>query len=211
MFRGVTWNLFLAVIPVVLGALAAWGMKRRGKQTNLPVWVTLPLLVVWLAFLPNTCYLLTEWRHLLYDSRWSQLLDAGQENSGAMLSVARWSLFFLLYSAAGVLTFGLAVRPVDRALRATGFRSVLLAPFLFFLVALGVYLGLRARFNSWDFVTDPLPIWERTRDAFRSRPVLGAIAAFGGVLWLIYLAVDVWIDGLLARLRQLGVGGGSGA
>jgi uncharacterized membrane protein len=208
MLRGVTWNLFLAVIPVLLGLVVAWGLRRRGKDPNLPIWLTLPLMLVWLAFLPNTCYLLTEWRHLLYDQRWARLLDAGQQDAGAMLSVARWSLFFLLYSAAGVLTFGLAVRPVDRALRSTGFRPVLAAPFLFFLVALGVYLGLRARFNSWDFVTDPLPIWERTVGAFRSREVLSAVAAFGGVLWLIYLVVDVWVEGFLARLRQLGVIGG---
>ncbi len=209
MLHGVTWNLFLAVIPVLLGLMVAWGMRKRGKEPNLPIWVTIPLLIVWLAFLPNTCYLLTEWRHLLYDSNWSRLLDAGQEDPNAMLSVARWSLFFLLYSAAGVLTFGLAVRPVERALRGTGFKPILLAPFLFFLVSLGVYLGLRARFNSWEIVTDPLPIWERTLGAFRNRGILAAVAGFGAVLWLLYIAVDIWVEGLLARLKQLGVSGAS--
>src|SRR5438552_2277166 len=130
----VWWNLFLAAVPVILGYALAWGLAGRGKQRNLPLFVCAPLALAWLAFLPNTCYLLTEWRHLLFDDRWASLLESGHVDRYAMLWTAKWALFFLAYSGAGLLLFVLGVRPMERWMRSAGMFWPIYAPIFFCLI-----------------------------------------------------------------------------
>ena len=62
----VVWNFFLALIPVVLAFVIYYGVqrdKRRDDPAHKVFW--LGLMFIWLVFLPNTCYLVTEWRHFL--------------------------------------------------------------------------------------------------------------------------------------------------
>src|ERR1051325_7098363 len=80
MLHPVYWNLFLAIIPVPLGYLTAWALSKRGEKRNLPVWLAFPIALAWLVFLPNICYLLTEWRHLLFDAPWAGLRDRGDSD-----------------------------------------------------------------------------------------------------------------------------------
>lgn len=200
MIRHTLWNLFLAIVPVPLGYLTAWALTKRANKRNLPFWAAVPLGIAWLVFLPNTCYLLTEWRHLLFDAKWAGLRDMGDSDPGAMLSIAKWGLFFLLYSLAGVLLFTLSIRPIERWLRASKQVFFFYAPALFFLTSLGVYLGLLPRLNSWDIVQDPGAIWPRITNAFTNPSLLGAVIVFGLILWATYEAVDLWIDGLTERL-----------
>jgi len=198
--RGVAWNLMLAAIPVPLAYATLWGLGRRGGARRLSWWLIAPLAVAWLAFLPNSCYLLTEWRHLLFDPRWKPLLDAGPDDAGAMMGAARWSLFFVGYSGVGVLLFVLSVRPFERILRASGLRFLWLAPLFFGLMSVGVYLGLRIRLNSWDLVQRPAVVWTAVSEALSSHPRMVAIAVFAGLLWALYEAVDIWVDGVSQRL-----------
>jgi uncharacterized membrane protein len=196
---GVLWNLFLAVIPALLGYGLAWSLGGRG-QRRLPKLVCVLLAVVWLAFLPNTCYLLTEWRHLLFDPRWEGILDRGHEDRRAMLITAKWALFFLAYSGTGLLLFALAIRPVERWLRSVGRKPIIYAPLFFFLMSLGVYLGLIVRLNSWDLWHRPLFVWTTAMQALLSPTLFVSILIFAVFLWIIYEAVDLWIDGVVARL-----------
>jgi uncharacterized membrane protein len=199
------WNLFLAVIPVVLAWTLAWGLTRQGKQRHLPLLVCIPLAVAWLVFLPNTCYLLTQWRHLLFDARWEGLLDAGHADRYAMLSTAKWSLFFLVYSGTGVILFTLAIRPMERWLRSIHHKFYLYAPFFFFLMSFGVYLGLIPRANSWDILTNPLWLWQQSLSALSNPTLMSAIIVFALILWALYEAIDLWIDGVAERLHRWGI------
>lgn len=205
MLRGVIWNLFLAAVPVVAGYILAWGLARHGKRRNLPLVVCVPLGLLWLALLPNTCYLLTEWRHLLFDERWKDLLDSGRADRSAMLKTAHWAFLFAGYSGAGVLLFALAIRPMERWLRAARRHPVTYAPFFFFLMSLGVYLGLIERFNSWDLLTRPGIVWSEALSALAYPVLLVNILLFAAVLWGLYEAVDIWFDGVAERLRRFGL------
>ena len=76
-------------------------------------------------------------------------------------------------------------------------------------MAVGVYLGLILRYNSWDLVHRPAEVWAAVAH-LRFRPDLSlALFLFGGFLWLVYLAADVRIDGLQAR-RSIRSSPGSG-
>ena len=203
----VAWNLFLAVIPVVLAFAIARGARRDIRETDRIRWgLWLPLGVVWLAFLPNSCYLLTEWRHFFDTLTQSQLFMQARQSREGRTDFFIVTAFYLLYSGAGLLAFFLAVWPLDRLTRRRlGWVGAALRPLIFPLCALGVYLGLTAgRFNSWDLVhPHRLAGLLATTAATLARPaLLGFILAFGAILWLFYAAFDIWMDGLAWRLAR---------
>lgn len=203
MGKGILWNLGLAAVPVVLGYTIGWLLAKRGKSGP-AIWLPVaPLAVAWLLFLPNTCYLLTEWRHLLFDPRWEDLLDRAHMDRIAMLRTAKWALMFLGYSGAGVLLFTLAIRPFERWLRSMGKPFYWAAPPLFLVTSLGVYLGLIERLNSWDVLYQPQRVWHEALQALGNQTLLFSIAVFALLLWGLYEAVDIWVDGIAERLPWL--------
>ncbi|MBV9852888.1 MAG: DUF1361 domain-containing protein [Armatimonadetes bacterium] len=203
--RNVLINLFLAILPVVLAFAIARGVRgemRRTGRVRWPLWS--PLLLLWLAFLPNTCYLLTEWRHYLDTVAFTPLYARTYAEKPALLTLLIVTAFYLLYSGAGLWTFFLAIWPLDRLTRRRlGRITLVLQAGIFTLCAMGVYLGLVWRFNSQDIlqpgkVSDILQVIADTLH----RPALdGLILAFAGVLWALYALFDIWMDGALARIR----------
>lgn len=210
MFNGlitwVGWNTFLAVIPVILAYAIAGIAYQANKRNHVLINGLLVILVlVWLVFLPNTCYLLTEWRHFLAKVEYQELYTHWYRNGDhdAVIQLMMHTLFYLCYSTLGMLTFALAIRPLARLARSKGLWPWLLAIPLFILVSTGVYLGLIERLNSWYIITQPEAVWQ-TLAAIPARPWLTSlIIAFAGFLWLAYLAMDIWIDGFLVRWKQV--------
>jgi len=201
-FLGSTiWNLFLASVPVALGLLIGWASEWRDKL-SLKL-VIAAMLLVWLVFLPNTCYLLTEWRHYLNRLDRYDLYMQSHLSQRSTLMLMFDTVFYFCYSAVGLLAFALAIRPVANVVKREGGRPWIWGIGLFLLVSLGVYLGLILRFNSWDLIMRPGTVWYAA-SSVATRPLLAMfIIAFAGVLWLIYLAIDIWFDGLAMRRRVI--------
>lgn len=198
----IAWNLLLAAIPVAIGYPLAACMDRWTVRKREIPWIlwTIPVLA-WLAFLPNTCYLLTEWRHFLFDTRFTAIRDDAGENPFAMLSVARQGLFFVGYSAAGALCFALAIRPIHHVLRKAKFNLAAWAVPFFLLVSLGVYMGLIVRLNSWDIIRRPGYVLQIAEHALTTPLLVEAIVVFAGLLFLLYIIVDMWVDGFKLRFQ----------
>ena len=204
-WRFVIWNLFLAIIPVVLAYAMAGGIRRWTLQRRRVPWIVwLPLAAAWLAFLPNTCYLLTEWRHFLFDQPMPDLIRQADTNRQVMLDIAEMGLFYLIYSALGVLTFTLSIRPVQRVLRKAGMRLLPLGTLFYFLVSLGVYLGLIVRLNSWDLLQRPRHVASVIVQALTTPALLEVIVVFAALLWVMYELTNLWVDGVVLRLQWLG-------
>lgn len=191
------WNLFLAVSSVPVGYLLGWWGSAMYKKMNTLIWclILVVLSLVWMAFLPNSCYLITEWRHLFFDRTLLQM-RIGAVSGMDQLSVARIGLFFLLYSLIGVFLFGASIRPVDRMLRVRGVHPGLLAVPFFFLISLGVYLGLIIRLNSWKIITNPMMVFHTSQKALTSTELSKVIGIFAVLLWVLYVGVDVFFLGL---------------
>lgn len=200
--KNVTWNAMLALIPVVLAYIILW-TASRGKSSFVRNLVVAVLSIVWFVFLPNTCYLLTEWRHFLGVLDANDLFLRSQADRWVFIELSLWWLFYFLYSGFGMLTFALAIRPMEHLAVTRGAATWFWAVPFFVALSLGVYLGLVLRFNSWDLVSNPRPIWQAIVD-IGGRPVLGAfILTFGLFLWVAYEAVDVWVDGLADRWSRV--------
>jgi len=196
--RWITWNLLLAAIPVAL----ALSMRRLwSRDARAMVW---PLGLLWLIFLPNTCYLLTEWRHFFYILERDQFYSQWQvlHDINALRQLILYCLFYLGYSALGMLAFVLAVRPVYRLLRCANQSAWLWGLPFFPLISLGVYLGLILRFNTWDLLHAPGRIIAESWQAVTRPYLFTFILSFGAFLWLSYFVLDIWIDGALLRWRR---------
>jgi uncharacterized membrane protein len=203
-WKFVLWNLFLAAIPVALAYLLAAGMERWTIRRRLIPWVVwVPAIIVWLAFLPNTCYLLTEWRHFLFDSPMPNLIRAADTNRQVMLDIAEMGLFYLAYSGLGILSFALSIRPLQRAMRLARVNLLGWGTLFFLLTSLGVYLGLIVRLNSWDLATRPHYVARVMVQALTNPALVEVILIFAGLLWLLYEMTNLWVDGVALRLRWL--------
>jgi uncharacterized membrane protein len=196
----VLWNLFLAVIPVVLSMMIFKGIRRDRREGRVRWIVWLPALAVWFLFLPNTCYLVTEWRHfmepllktpgLYYDARSNEDLF-----SNLILS----SIFYAVYSGCGLLCFFLAIYPLDILFKPPW----VIRPVFFFLCSLGVYLGLIDRYNSWQILRHMPEIVGSAHTAM-GRPFLFTLmCGFAIALWLMYCVFGLTMEGARARYRRL--------
>ncbi|HEY3268583.1 MAG TPA: DUF1361 domain-containing protein [Armatimonadota bacterium] len=199
-WRWVSWNLFLALLPVAMAYALAWGVGRFTIERRRVPWIAwAPLALVWFAFLPNTCYLLTEWRHFLFDAPMPALIHEADTDRGLKLTIAAWGLFFLAYSGAGALCWVLGIRPIARTLRRALPNLLPIGAAFFFLASLGVYLGLVIRLNSWDLATRPGFVLATALQAVSKPHLLAVMIVFAALLWLLYLAGDIWVDGLMLR------------
>lgn len=199
--ENVLWNGMLASIPVAVAYAFRWVLDK--KPTSLRRYAAATALaIIWLVFLPNTCYLLTEWRHYLKLLDTYNLFLRANNDSALFILLILGSLFYFLYSAFGMVTFAMAVRPMERAALNRGI-CIRFWGFPFFAaVSLGVYLGLVLRFNSWDLATNPGIVWRAIVEIGGQPRLAGFILAFGVFLWIAYECLDIWIDGLRYRLTK---------
>lgn len=140
--RWMTWNLFLAFIPL---ALSVW-LFRRDKRSR--SWVWWLGFAVFYAFLPNAPYLLTDVIHLIDDIRTIQ--------SVWMITLVIIPVY-LVVILAGFEAYVISLINIGHYLHRIGKSQWILGMELIThaLSAVGVYWGRFLRFNSWDFVTQP--------------------------------------------------------
>ena len=149
-YRNLVWNLVLAWVPFVI-AVFVYDARRRGVSA----WALAAPGAVWLLFLPNAPYLLTDFFLLRENGGVTVWFDI------VLLSTFAWTGLLLgfgslyLMQAVARSTFGAAAGwlLVFGALGLTSF---------------GIYLGRVLRWNSWDFLVEPTAlardVWVRLSD-----------------------------------------------
>ena len=137
LFLFLVWNLFLAAIPLIIAAILY--EHTRIAPSKLRLWF---LGVVWLLFLPNAFYLLTDLKHLKHATDQLVLLDALLLFSFAFNGVLMG--FFAMY-------YGLKSIRICYLRFPVGLGTLV----IFFLCGFGIYLGRELRWNSWDVLANP--------------------------------------------------------
>lgn len=173
------WNLFLAFVPYLI---------TRAMMRNV-AWLEHPLkkwllLMVWLIFIPNSFYIITDIIHF------PQFRTAPQ-----------WFDLLMLFSFAwnGIVCGVLSVRTVEVILRAANGRgfSLVVVFAVMWLNALGVYIGRYGRFNSWDVLADPFDLAAHVTDLF--------LHPFeNGVAWGMTIIYAMFITLLYIMIRKMG-------
>jgi len=138
------WNLMLAWVPFVYAFLAY--RLHHSRQHKVVVWVGVAgCALIWLLFLPNAPYLLTDLVHLRVEDNsiyWYDLL---------MLLWYGWTGFLL-----GIASLYLMQQVVANSVgRVWGWLFVMVT---LSMASYGVYLGRFLRWNSWDILRDPLAL-----------------------------------------------------
>jgi uncharacterized membrane protein len=134
---GIAWNLVLAWIPFGL-ALIVYERARTGLLT--PAWAGVG--VLWLLFLPNAPYIVTDLKHVGTGDGVPVLYDV------LLLSAAAWT--GLLLGLTSLFLMHAVARRVVGAVNAWALVVGALA-----LSSFGIYLGRVLRWNSWDVFVRP--------------------------------------------------------
>lgn len=133
---GIAWNLLLAWIPFVLALL----VYEARSRLSTPLFAASCLL--WLLFLPNAPYLLTDLKYIGNHGSVPVLYDV------VFLSAAAWT--GLLLGLVSLFLMHVVWRQLIGALNAWALVIGVLA-----LSSFGIYLGRVQRWNSWDIFTRP--------------------------------------------------------
>jgi uncharacterized membrane protein len=192
----IVWNLFLAFIPLALSFwLFTQPYSKRGSKVarrSLLWWVGF---LVFIAFLPNTAYLLTDIIHLI------EAIRAGYSIWITTLIFIPLHLFAIFI---GWEAYVISLLNQSRYLERQGAKKFVLVSEILVhaLCAVGIYLGRFLRFNSWDFVTQPNVVLVSTLDNLTSKkPLLVIIITFAVLTVLYWLTKQVTL-GILWRIRN---------
>lgn len=196
----IVWNVYLAFLPVGLSAIIAI-VYRWFPNIRKVWWIWPPLVILWLGFLPNAAYLITEWRHFIdLISRDPDMIRSGMRDKQTLLDFLGLATFYVIYSGTGLLTFSMSIWPLAQITRPRWWAKLV----FFLLCALGVYLGLIKRLNTWNLWTRPIAVLHYSLDALSHPVLLLLIIGLAAALWLNYWVFEVFVDGLMLRLRNLG-------
>lgn len=165
----IIWNLFLALIPLSL----SFYLFSPSALRNVVWWA---IFIVFIVFLPNAPYILTDSIHILELSPhyplWSVIL----------VLLPQYFLFIM----AGFQAYVISLVNLDNYLASQSAKQYqsLVNIVIHSLCVVGVYIGRFERFNSWDFVTKPGEVILTTgADLLDIRKSLSIAIAFL-IIWL---------------------------
>jgi uncharacterized membrane protein len=132
------WNVTLAWIPF---GLSLW-LHRVLTHKLWSSWEALIVTAGWLAFLPNTFYLISDFVHLLE-----------ADSSTVLFQVALFMAFVFVGLALGLSSLFIVHRELLKRLSA-GWTTFVVAIILL-ACSFAVYIGRDLRWNSWDILVNP--------------------------------------------------------
>ena len=169
------WNLFLAFIPfAITQTLPYSNFWVAGKLKKAFV------LFVWLLFIPNSFYILTDLFHLdKFDS------------------APKWFDLLLIFSFAwnGIMLGIASIRTTEIILESITGRSfsLLIIFMVMWLNAFGIYIGRYLRFNSWDILAQPFSLFNEMFEVLfhplRNKMEWGMIAVYAVFMTVLYITI----------------------
>lgn len=178
------WNIFLAIIPCGLSFILF--AKRSPKRLSVnPIWWF--GLAIFILFLPNAPYIITDIIHFVDDVREPNVSD----NGVIFVLIPQYIAFILLGFQCYVVSIMKLIKYCSwlKLIKDTTWLEISMN----FICAFGVYLGRFNRLNSWDLFTNPQNVIRDTIRNFANPNFL-----FGTILFFIIFTglyyVFKWIN-----------------
>lgn len=172
----VLWLMAIALIALILSFVL---FKRQQNLRSVGWWIGL---AVFITFLPNAPYLLTDIVHLI------RATSSGQ--------ISPWAITLVIIPIhvtailLGMEAYVISLMNQGYYLKYHGAKQYILLGELIVhaLCAVGVYLGRFARLNTWDLVTDPSNVLLTTFDTLTAkRPAVVMVVTFVGLTVLYWI------------------------
>lgn len=132
------WNLFLAWVPLGLALL----LKKRLALTSWSTSINILVTLLWLGFLPNSFYIVSDFVHLKATGEVSIFYDAAMMTSFAFNGIVL-----------GYMSLYIMHRQIYKRIKAVDAHIVAAAVLL--LCSFAIYLGRYLRWNTWDVLVNP--------------------------------------------------------
>lgn len=146
-FAYMLWNLFLAWIPFLI---TLW-LDRILYRSLWSSWYALAVTLLWIIFLPNTFYMVTDLIHV-------NALD----NANLVQGVVMLTSFIFLGIILGFLSVYIVHNALRRRVRER--TAFVLIELVFLLCSFAIYVGRELRWNTWDLVVNPMAVLFDTTD-----------------------------------------------
>ena len=162
------WNLFLALIP--------WWISSYLKKKEELNFKHFPLLVLWLLFLPNSPYILTDLFHLRPRDPFPLWFDL---------------VLILSFALIGMVVFLRSLKDMFGVLQkyVSPLFMTIVTPFVFWLISFGLYLGRYLRFNSWNVVNHPFRVVRQSFGILLEKDTIGFTCIFSVFMWFLYFII----------------------
>ncbi|HET7528750.1 MAG TPA: DUF1361 domain-containing protein [Candidatus Saccharimonadales bacterium] len=174
----IPWNLLLAWASLALAVILCRNLRHHRWLS----WPNIALSLLWLIFLPNTWYVLTDFIHVVPNGEISQLYD-----------IVMISLLVFVGFALGFAGLFLVHRELLNRIRAL--RSYIIIELIILFCGFAIYLGRDLRWNTWDVITNPgsvlVNVSDSVIDPFGNPRAFNVTALFFILISLLYLAF--WI------------------
>lgn len=142
------WNLFLAWLPL----LFAWILYRRSPKGLEWSVTNFMLFLLWLLFLPNAFYLISDFVHLSTTGDISIMYDVVLLSTYAVTGmILGYTSLFLIHM---------------RSYQRFGKKAHLMVVISLLLCGFAIYLGRYLRWNSWDILVNPFGLLFDVTDNF---------------------------------------------
>jgi uncharacterized membrane protein len=145
------FNMVLGFIPVIL----AWWLVERLKRKPWLSFGNIVLTLLWLGFLPNSFYVITDLIH-------------AQTSIGIDLLYNIVLIFFCIFCSTVAGFISLYLIHVELYKRFYYRYVHLVIAFIFLLCSFAIYLGRFLRWNSWDVVVNPAGLLFDVTDSIAS-------------------------------------------
>jgi uncharacterized membrane protein len=170
------WNLFLAWVPVLMAWMLLKKLSKHSWRSLMPILLTL----LWLGFLPNSFYLMSDLIHLESTGDVGVLFDA---------------VLFLSFIWNGMVAGLISLVWVQRAVakRASSELTVSFMGAVILLTSFAIYLGRSLRWNTWDVLVNPagilFDVTERVVNPLAHPQAFSTTLTFFVLIGSIYLVV----------------------
>jgi uncharacterized membrane protein len=182
------WNLLLAWVPLAIMLLLERTLRRRLWSS----WQALVLTLLFLAFLPNTFYLMTDIIHLQETTRTDLMLD-----------VVTFQSFILNGCLLGLVSVYLLHAELRKRLNVMSSWLIIAGTLL--VTSFAIYIGRELRWNTWDILLNPASILFQISESLlhpKQHPEAFSITLSFFVLTS-SLYVVTWFIGRTARQQKM--------
>lgn len=173
----ILWNIFLAFIPFFISFI----LLSLSKEKKLSKIIFIIGFIIWMLFIPNAPYIVTDFIHL-----------------GEIRSVPMLYDIFLIFSSASVgLMLGFHsffhIEQIIKTKYSPRITSLIMG-LIMIIISFGIYLGRFMRFNSWDVFVNHTSLIKNVWRIFSQSTANTEVFLYTGLFFFfLYLSYKAWI------------------